>query len=119
MAGIASIATIALLLNELAFPSAGVMAAFLSALHPWHIRYASKARAYAFVLCLIPFVIYFFLRALENGLWRWWAAFGTAEFLQDIPIPRAFILAYVKGTPGQVSRPKVPAHGPQERPATG
>src|SRR3546814_7784434 len=62
------------------FPSAGVVAAFLSALHPWHIRYASEARAYAFVLCLIPLVIYFFLRALEKGLWRWWAAFGTAEF---------------------------------------
>jgi hypothetical protein len=59
VAGIASIATIALLLNELEFPSAGVVAAFLSALHPWHIRYASEARAYAFVLCLIPLVIYF------------------------------------------------------------
>ena len=38
VAGIASIATIALLLKALEFPSAGVVAAFLSALHPWHIR---------------------------------------------------------------------------------
>ena len=81
IAGIASITTIAMLLSELEFFSAGVGAAFLSALHPWHIRYASEARAYAFVLCLIPLVIYFFLRALNNGRWRWWAAFGLAEFL--------------------------------------
>jgi hypothetical protein len=80
LAGIASIATIALLLNELEFSVAGVVAAFLSALHPWHIRYASEARAYAFVLCLIPLVIYFFLRALKDGRWRWWVAFATAEF---------------------------------------
>ena len=81
IAGIASIATIALLLNELQFASAGVVAAFLSAFHPWHIRYASEARAYAFVLCLIPLVIFFFLRALENGRLRWWAAFAIGEFL--------------------------------------
>jgi hypothetical protein len=81
IAGIASIATIALLLNELQFASAGVVAAFLSAFHPWHIRYASEARAYAFVLCLIPLVFFFFLRALENGRLRWWAAFAIGEFL--------------------------------------
>jgi uncharacterized membrane protein len=81
LAGIASVATIALLLSELGFPVAGVVAAFLSAFHPWHIRYASEARAYAFVLCLVPLVIYLFLRALKDGRWRWWAAFGTAVFL--------------------------------------
>ena len=69
VAGVASIATIALLLKELEFASAGVAAAFLSALHPWHIRYASEARAYAFVLCLIPLVIFFLLRAVRNGRW--------------------------------------------------
>ena len=95
VAGIASIATIALLLNELEFPSAGVVAAFLSALHPWHIRYASEARAYAFVLCLIPLVIYFFLRALENGLWRWWAAFATAEFFLMYSYPTCIYVLVV------------------------
>ncbi len=80
VAGIASIATIALLLNELEFAEAGVVAAFLSALHPWHIRYASEARAYAFVLCLIPLVILFLLRAVRNGRWLSWAAFGIAAF---------------------------------------
>jgi uncharacterized membrane protein len=59
---------------------AGVVAAFLSALHPWHVRYASEARAYAFVLALVPLMLLFFLRALKEGRWRWWAAFGTAAF---------------------------------------
>lgn len=81
LAGIGSVATVALLLGHLKFPSAGVVAAFLTALHPWHIRYASEARAYAFVLLLLPLVIYFFLRALEDGRWRWWLAFGGAQFL--------------------------------------
>ena len=80
LAGIGSIASIALLLNELEFPLAGVLAAFLSALHPWHIRYASEARAYAFVLFLLPLVLVFFLRALGDGRWRWWLAFGASQF---------------------------------------
>lgn len=81
LAGIGSVATIALLLNYLRFPSAGVVAAFLTALHPWHIRYASEARAYAFVLLLVPVVLYYFLRAVEDGRWRWWLAFGASQFL--------------------------------------
>jgi hypothetical protein len=80
LAGIGSIASIALLLRHFGFFSAGVMAAFLTALHPWHIRYASEARAYAFVLLLVPLVIYALLRAVEGGRWRWWIAFGLAEF---------------------------------------
>src|SRR5258705_10403310 len=84
-----------LLLNELEFPSAGVVAGFLSALHLWHIRYASEARAYTFVLCLIPLVIYFFLRTLEKGLWRWWAAFGTAEFFLMYSYPTCVYVVVV------------------------
>ncbi|HET7237860.1 MAG TPA: glycosyltransferase family 39 protein, partial [Terrimicrobiaceae bacterium] len=95
LAGIASIATIALLLQELEFPLAGVLAAFLSALHPWHIRYASEARAYAFVLCLIPLVLYSFLRALKDGRWRWWVAFSACAFLLMYSYPTCIYVLIV------------------------
>lgn len=95
VAGIASIATIALLLQELEFPLAGVLAAFLSALHPWHIRYASEARAYAFVLCLIPLVFYTFLRALKDGRWRWWVAFSACAFLLMYSYPTCIYVLIV------------------------
>lgn len=81
LAGIASVAALALLVARLGFPSAGVIAAFLFALHPWFIRYATEARSYAFVLGLVPLVLLFFLRALDDRRWRWWIAFGASQFL--------------------------------------
>lgn len=81
LAGIAGVATLALLLLRLGFPSAGVIAAFLASVHPWYLRYASEARSYAFVLCLVPLLLYCFLQALRQGRWRWWLAFGATEFL--------------------------------------
>jgi hypothetical protein len=80
LAGIGSVATLALLLRHFGMFSAGVFAAFLTALHPWHIRYGSEARAYAFVLLLVPVVIWTLVRALGDGRWRWWLAFAAAEF---------------------------------------
>lgn len=80
LAGIASIATLALLLRNLGFASAGVFAAFLMAIHPWHIRYATEARGYAFVLALVPLLLVFLLKASQTGRWRWWGALALAEF---------------------------------------
>lgn len=80
LAGIAGVATIALFLRRLGFPSAAVIAAWLTALHPWYIRYATEARAYAFVLCLIPLLLLLFVEAVSRGRWRWWAAFAVTEF---------------------------------------
>jgi hypothetical protein len=80
LAGIASITALALLVRKLGFPSAAVIAAFLAALHPWHIRYATEARSYAFVLCLTPLVIYFLLQAIDRRSWPWWVAFAASQF---------------------------------------
>lgn len=78
--GIASVGALALLLKELGMPRAGVIAAFLLAIHPWHIRYASEARGYGLVLCLLPLLVVTLLRAMESGAWRWWIAFGALQF---------------------------------------
>lgn len=81
LAGIASIACIALFVRKLGYPSAAVIGAFLFALHPWQIRYATEGRAYAFVFVLVPLLFYFFLQALDRGKWRWWIAFAATQVL--------------------------------------
>jgi hypothetical protein len=78
--GIAAVATIALLLKELGLARAGVWAAFLLAAHPWHLRYASEARGYSMVLCLLPLLLVFWLRAMRDGRWRWWNAVAATSF---------------------------------------
>ena len=80
-AGVLSVGAVALLLWRLGFPAAGVIAAFLIVLHPWHLRYASEMRAYSFMLCLLPCSYVFLIEALDSGRWRWWSAYGTTLFL--------------------------------------
>ena len=75
-AGILSVGAIAFLLWRLGFPGAGVLAAFLGVIHPWHIRYASEMRAYSFMFLLVPLVYLFLIEALHTGRWAWWAAFA-------------------------------------------
>jgi hypothetical protein len=81
LAGILSVGAVALLLWRLGFSAAGVIAAFLLAIHPWHIRYASEMRAYSFMLCLLPLCYVFLIEALNTGRWLWWSAYGAALFL--------------------------------------
>jgi hypothetical protein len=81
LAGVLSVGTLALLLWRLGFPAAGVVAAFLLVVHPWHIRYASELRAYSFMLCILPLCCVFLVEALDTGRWRWWCAFGASLFI--------------------------------------
>ncbi|MEI6340010.1 MAG: glycosyltransferase family 39 protein, partial [Verrucomicrobiota bacterium] len=81
LAGILSVGALALLLWRLGFPAAGVIAAFLLVLHPWHIRYASELRAYSFMLAALPLSYLFLIEALTTGLWRWWLAYAAGLFL--------------------------------------
>lgn len=80
LAGILSVGAIAILLWRMGFPAAGVFAAFLYVVHPWHIRYASELRAYSFMLLMIPLCYVFLIEALDTGSWRWWSAFGASLF---------------------------------------
>jgi hypothetical protein len=78
LAGILSVGAVALLLWRMGLPAAGVIAAFLLVVHPWHIRYASEMRAYSFMLFVMPLCYVFLIEALDTGSWRWWSAFGAA-----------------------------------------
>ncbi|MEX1119332.1 MAG: glycosyltransferase family 39 protein [Terrimicrobiaceae bacterium] len=81
LAGIVAIGALALLLGRMGFFAGGVTAAFIAALHPWMLRYGTEARAYAFVLFLVPLLFYFALRLLNHGTWKWWGAYAAGQFL--------------------------------------
>jgi len=79
LAGVGSLAALAWLLARLGLPGAGVLAAWLMALHPWQARFVPEARGYAFLFLLVPLACLAVLRALETGQWRWWLAFACAQ----------------------------------------
>ena len=74
-------------------PKSGVVAAFLLAIHPWNIRYASEARGYSLLILLVPLLFVFWRRAMVSGQWKYWAAFALTEFSLVYCYPgSAFIL---------------------------
>jgi hypothetical protein len=81
LAGILSIAALALLVARLGFPAEGVIAAWLFAVHPWHLRLSPEARGYAFVFLLVPLACVLALRAVQTGSWKSLAAFALTEFV--------------------------------------
>ena len=81
LAGVLSVPALALLLWRLGFPSAGVIAAFLLALHPWNIRYSTELRAYSMMLLVLPSCLACLVEAIHSGRWRWWGCFGGLLFV--------------------------------------
>ena len=79
VAGALSIPALALLVARLGFPWAGVVAAALLALHPWHLRLATEARGYAFIFLFVPLIVLCAVRAASSGSWRWLVAFAALE----------------------------------------
>ncbi len=79
IAGALSIPALALLVARLGFPWAGVVAAGLLALHPWHLKLATEARGYPFVFLFIPLIALCVARAAPSGNWRWLAAFAVSN----------------------------------------
>jgi hypothetical protein len=78
LAGLAALYTAALLLRRLGFPAAGVFVAWLLAIHPWFVRYASEARGYSLLLALVPLLCVALLWAFHRGTWPRWLAFAAA-----------------------------------------
>lgn len=81
LAGIGAIGAVGLLLRRMGYPPAGLTAAWLLALHPWHLRYASEARGYSLLALLCPFALWALWAALERGTWRRWSVYGAGQFL--------------------------------------
>jgi hypothetical protein len=79
LAAMGAIWAIGRLLSEWGEPRAGVAAAFLLALHPWHIRYGVDGRAFSFLLLLSLLGCLALTRALRAGQWRHWLGFGLVQ----------------------------------------
>jgi len=81
LAGLLSVAGIALLLRDWGLPRAGVAAAFYLAIHPWHITFGAEGRGYSFVIAFAILAALFLTRALATGAWRHWLLYALPVFL--------------------------------------
>ncbi len=98
MGGVGAVCMLGVLLRRHVSPLAGVLAAWLLALHPWHIRFASEARGYSLLLCFIPIVLYFWLRGIQENKWRWWVLFAASQFALVYCYPgSAYLLVVLNG----------------------
>jgi hypothetical protein len=103
IAGILSIAAIALLLKRLGFARAGVLAAFLLAIHPWHVRYAIELRGYIFTLLFGPLMIYCLLQAIDSSRWKWWTGFAASEFALLYAYPGCLYMVVIANLCGAIA----------------
>jgi hypothetical protein len=81
VAGLASLALVAVFLRRIGFWLPGICAAWLLALHPWMLRYTTEGRGYGLMLALIPITLTLWVGALHRGTWGRWLAYGAAQFL--------------------------------------
>ncbi|MFQ3578328.1 MAG: hypothetical protein SNJ52_04890, partial [Verrucomicrobiia bacterium] len=93
IAGLLSIPLIGVLLARCGFASAGAAAAFLLALNPWHLRYATEARGYAVMLFCILAALLALIIALDTGQRRAWWGFALAQACYMLAFPGALHLA--------------------------
>lgn len=77
--GLGSIVLIFLLGREIGSPLAGLSAAWLLALHPWHLRYSVEMRGYALMLFFVSLALLALSRALRADRLRWWLLFAIGE----------------------------------------
>lgn len=87
------IAALAFLLRVTGYPLAGVTAAWLLALNPWHLRYSVEARGYADLMLLIPLTFIALIFALRSGKWRWWLLYGLLQSLYLLAFAGSVYLA--------------------------
>ncbi len=91
IASVMAIGLLACLLRRWGAPGAGVVAAVLLALHPWHIRYGADARAYALVVPLCISALYAATCLIETRgrRLRHWVWLGVNQFLWLWAFPNA------------------------------
>src|SRR5512134_1574851 len=97
LAALAAIVLAGLLVRDLGFPRAGPVAAFLLALHPWHIRFGADGRGYSFVILAALAGGWLLLRALRAGRWRDWLAFAASQGALLWTFPLAVYVPLVLG----------------------
>lgn len=90
--GTASVPLLALVLAIAGLPRSGVVAAFLLALHPWHIRYSGEARGYAMAIFFALLGLLFLQLAARRGAWKFFGGYAFAQFSVLACFPGALYL---------------------------
>ena len=80
LSGILLVGVVALLAARFGLAWEGALAAWLIAIHPWHLRFTTEARGYALVALLILVSCLLAVNALDRGQWKWWIALAMANF---------------------------------------
>jgi hypothetical protein len=83
VAGIVAVLIVGLWLRATGAPLAGLAAAFLLAVHPWHLRWSSSVGGHSESLSWLLLAMVVASLALETGRWRW---FLLGSFLQAMAI---------------------------------
>lgn len=81
VAGLGSIAALALFLRWMGRPVAGLLGALFFAIHPWHIRYSTEGRGYIMMGLFFILAVWALMWALRDGRWRAWVTFSIMQFL--------------------------------------
>ena len=81
LAGILAVGAIGLLAARFDLAWEGALAAWLIAIHPWHMRFTTEARGYGLVALMIPVSCLLAVCALNKGHWRWWIGLAMANFV--------------------------------------
>lgn len=96
--GLFSIFAVAMTLRRAGYPALGLVAALVLALHPWHLRYSSEARAYGLMMAGLAGSVWFLMAAMRTGRWRDWLA--HAFFLMLALWAQAGALFFILGMQG-------------------
>lgn len=93
LASCAAVLMLALLLRSWGWPRAGLAAAFVLALHPWHVRYGVDARGYALVvpLCIAAMFAVSRIWQSRGAAFLPWLCWGVIEFFWLWAYPNAVL----------------------------
>jgi hypothetical protein len=115
LAASASVAAAGLLVHALGFPGAAPAAAFLLALHPWHVRFGADGRGYSFVVALALAGALLLLRALRTDRWGAWLGYAASQaaLLWTLPIAAYVPLAFAGAGAAAIAAGPPAARGPR------
>mgnify|MGYP002395258097 FL=1 len=92
--GTATVAMVYRLARQLFDGRIGLLAAFLTALVPFHVYYSQEARMYSLLGFVAISATYFFVRAWSGGRWLDWLAFGVTGALTLYAHNLGFVLIF-------------------------
>ena len=79
VAGVLTIGLIAFLGWEIGLPWVGICAAWLLALHPWHVRYSAEAKGYSLAMLFLCLALLGLAKAMKHHRNRDWQMFALGE----------------------------------------